>query len=223
MIGTPQDPRWHPEGDAFVHTCHCMDAMARLPEWQHADEETKAALMFAILTHDFGKATTTLVTPEGITSAGHESASVPLAEVFLDRIGAPLYLRERVAPLVLNHMFHTETVSDKSVRRLARRLAPESVESLAVLMTADSMGRPPRPVMVPQIVLSLRAKAAELDVQARAPKPILLGRHLIECGMKAGRDFGPILEAAFEAQLDGAFHDEDGARAWLRNYLEGQR
>jgi tRNA nucleotidyltransferase (CCA-adding enzyme) len=223
MIGTPQDPRWHPEGDAFVHTCHCLDAMARLPEWERADEETKAALMFAILTHDFGKATTTVVTADAITSAGHEAASVPLTEAFLERIGAPLYLRERVAPLVLNHMFHTETVTDKSVRRLARRLAPESVESLAILMTADAMGRPPRPAMVPQIVLSLRAKAAELDVQARAPKPILLGRHLIEHGMKAGREFGPILDAAFEAQLDGAFHDEDGARAWLRNYLEGQR
>ena len=64
--------------------------------------------MFATLTHDFGKATTTVVAVDGISSAGHESASVPLAESFLERIGAPNYVRERVVPLALNHMFQTE-------------------------------------------------------------------------------------------------------------------
>ena len=32
LIGTPQEPLWHPEGDVFIHTCHCCDAMAKLPE-----------------------------------------------------------------------------------------------------------------------------------------------------------------------------------------------
>jgi tRNA nucleotidyltransferase (CCA-adding enzyme) len=223
LIGTPQDPRWHPEGDVFVHTCHCLDALVELPEWQRADEDARTVLMFAILTHDFGKATTTVVASDGISSAGHEAASVPLAESFLERIGAPLYLRERILPLALNHMFYTEIVTDRSVRRLARRLAPESVESLAIVMTADSLGRPPRPPKVPEIVGILRAKAAELDVQARAPKPILQGRHLLERSMQPGPAFKPILDAAFEAQLDGAFHDLDGARGWLTNYLEGSR
>ncbi|HUS36211.1 MAG TPA: HD domain-containing protein [Verrucomicrobiae bacterium] len=223
LIGTPQDPRWHPEGDVFAHTCHCLDAMARLPEWQRADDNSRIVLMFAILAHDFGKATTTLVAEDGISSAGHESASAPLAENFLERIGSPLYVRERVAPLVVNHMFHTEIVTDRSVRRLARRLAPESVESLAILMTADSMGRPPRPQKVPAIVESLRVKATELDVQANAPKPILQGRHLIERGLRPGPNFSPILEAAFEAQLDGEFKDVEGALAWLTNYLEEPR
>lgn len=220
LIGMLQDPRWHAEGDVFVHTSHCLDMLVRLPEWNGADDDTKAVLTFATLAHDFGKATTTIVAPDGISSAGHEAASVPLAESFLERIGAPLHVRERVVPLVLNHMFQTEMVTDRSVRRLARRLAPESVESLAILMTADSMGRPPRPPQVPTIVSSLRAKAAELDVQARAPKPILQGRHLLERGLRAGPKFRPVLDAAFEAQLDGAFNDIAGAQAWLTNYLE---
>ena len=29
MPGVPQDPKWHPEGDVWVHTLHCMDAFAR--------------------------------------------------------------------------------------------------------------------------------------------------------------------------------------------------
>jgi len=30
LIGTPQDPEWHPEGDVFIHTGHCCDALAGL-------------------------------------------------------------------------------------------------------------------------------------------------------------------------------------------------
>lgn len=220
LINTPQDPRWHPEGDVYIHTCHCLDAMAALPEWRSADDESKAALMFATLAHDFGKATTTIIDGVQISSPGHESASVPLAETFLQRLGAPNYVVERVRPLALNHMFHTDQVTDRSVRRLARRLAPETIESLAILMTADSMGRPPRPKHIPEIVQTLRAKAAELELQAQAPKPILQGRHLLARGLKPGPKFTPILEAAFEAQLDGAFHDIPGAESWLGSHLK---
>ena len=48
-----------------------------------------------------------------------------------------------------------------------------------------------------------------------APEPIVLGRHLIERGMQPGASFGPIIEACFEAQLDGAFNDLDGGLAHL--------
>ena len=34
--------------------------------------------------------------------------------------------------------------------------------------------------------------------------------------MHVGPDFKPVLNAAFEAQLDGAFSDEEGGLAWLR-------
>ena len=51
---------------------------------------------------------------------------------------------------------------------------------------------------------------------AAAPRPIIQGRHLIALGRVPGPAFGPILDAAFEAQLDGAFGDEAGGLAWLR-------
>ncbi len=65
-------------------------------------------------------------------------------------------------------------------------------------------------------MLALQAKAAELRVQSRAPKPILQGRHLCELGLKPGPAFGLILEAAFAAQLEGKFADLDQALAWLK-------
>ena len=105
------------------------------------------------------------------------------------------------------------------VRRLADRLAPANIRELAVVMVADAFGRPPRPQVVPDAVSRLLDVAAQLDLQSKAPRPVLLGRHLIERGMVPGIAFKAVLEDAFEAQLEGAFTDLAGAQAWLAERL----
>ncbi|SRR6266540_159573 len=219
LVGTPQDPDWHPEGDVFVHTCLCCDAMATLPEWQEADPESRSVYMLAILAHDFGKASTTQEAERDgrkrIVSPGHEEAGGPLAAAFLERINAPLAIRDRVLPLVINHLAHLQPVTERSVRRLAKRLEPENIRGLSLVITADHFGRPPRPRTVPEALEALQAKAAELQVQASAPKAILLGRHLIELGLQPGKEFGVILEAAYDAQLEGRFFNLTQALHWL--------
>jgi tRNA nucleotidyltransferase (CCA-adding enzyme) len=218
LMGTPQEPEWHPEGDVFTHTAHCCDALARLPGWLDADAESKTVYMLAVLAHDFGKPSTTHRAlkdgRERIISPGHEAAGLEPTRVFLERIRAPLAIAERVLPLVQNHLFHLETISDRAVRRLARRLAPESIESLCLVMTADSMGRPPRPAEVPENVKTLLARAYELEVRQKPPPPILLGRHLLPLGVPAGPQLGSILDKAYEAQLEGVFADLEGALRW---------
>ena len=219
MRGVRQDPEWHPEGDVWVHTLHCCDAMASLPEWKESDAETRIVYMLAVLTHDSGKAITTLEAMKRgelrIVSPGHEEAGGGLAETFLERINAPNAIRERVVPLVMNHMAHFHQVSDRAVRRLAKRLAPENIRGLLALMTADSYGRPPLPRKVPANVKEIARKAEELAVQEEPPQPILLGRHLLELGMHPGKEMGRVLNAAYEAQLAGDFADLEGARKWL--------
>jgi tRNA nucleotidyltransferase (CCA-adding enzyme) len=219
LAGTPQDQDWHPEGDVFTHTAHCCDALARLPEWQTADAESRVVLMLAVLAHDFGKpATTQEAVKDGrlrIVSPGHEELSATLAEQFLERIHAPLAVRKRVLPLVASHLAHRQAASPRAVRRLARRLEPETIRSLMLVITADQFGRPPRPQSLSEEARALERLAAELDVRAAAPRPVLLGRHLQEIGLPAGRGYGPILHAAFEAQLEGEFHDLPGAWRWL--------
>jgi tRNA nucleotidyltransferase (CCA-adding enzyme) len=219
LDGTPQDPEWHPEGDVFVHTCHCCDALAELPEWQAADVVTRQVLMFAVLAHDFAKPQTTHTAErEGrmrVVSPGHEEQGGPLAETFLSRLSSPNEIKERVVPLVQHHLAHLQMVSDRSVRRLANRLQPATIAELCLVMTADHFGRPPKPKMIPEGVTLLRAKAAELRLRDAAPKPLLQGRHLIARGMKPGAAFGVLLEQAFEAQLEGHFTDLEGALQWL--------
>ena len=46
-------------------------------------------------------------------------------------------------------------------------------------------------------------KARELAVETEAPKPLLMGRHLIELGLKPSAKFGEITQAVYEMQLDG--------------------
>jgi tRNA nucleotidyltransferase (CCA-adding enzyme) len=221
LDGTPQDPEWHPEGDVFTHTCHCCDALAELPEWRAADETTRRVLMFAVLAHDFAKPQTTHeVEREGrvrIVSPGHEEQGGPLAETFLTRIDAPNEIRERVVPLVMHHLAHLQAASPRAVRRLANALKPATIAELCLVMTADHFGRPPKPRIVHEGILELRTKAEEMRLRDAAPKPLLQGRHLIARGMSPGVEFGALLNEAFEAQLEGAFTDLEGALKWLED------
>lgn len=223
LDGTPQDPEWHPEGDVFTHTCHCCDALAELPEWRAADSTTRQVLMFAVLAHDFAKPQTTHEAERDgrirIVSPGHEEQGGPLAETFLTRIDTPIEIKERVGPLVKHHLAHLQTVSDRSVRRLANNLKPATITELCLVMTADHFGRPPKPQIIHEGVTLLRAKAEELRLRDAAPKPLLQGRHLIARGLAPGKHFGTLLEEAFEAQLEGSFADLDGAIKWLESRI----
>jgi tRNA nucleotidyltransferase (CCA-adding enzyme) len=88
-------------------------------------------------------------------------------------------------------------------------------------MAADARGRPPiSPVETETRIRQLREKAASLEFQNMAPRPIVQGRHLVALGHKPGPGFKPVLDAAFEAQLDGAFGDEAGGLEWLRTRLQ---
>ena len=57
--------------------------------------------------------------------------------------------------------------------------------------------------------------AEEMRLRDAAPKPLLQGRHLVARGMAPGERFGTLLSEAFEAQLEGAFADLEGALKWL--------
>ncbi len=228
LRGTPQEPEWHPEGDVFTHTQLCLDALVALVDWKDSAAPRRHVLMFAVLAHDFGKpATTQRAERRGALrwiSPGHEPAGGPLADRFLRRIGAPLDVDPPVHALVVHHLAHHHgqtQFTDTAVRRLARKLAPATIDDLAAVMRADSNGRPP--LTSPDTharINELVAKAHALALSDSAPKPLMLGRHLLALGLKPDPKFKPVLDAAFEAQLDGAFADEAGGIAWLRAFLQ---
>jgi len=233
LDATQQDPQWHPEGNVFTHTQHCLDSLGALDAWQTAPLPLRRKLTFAVLAHDFGKPATTFVSERNgvkrILSPGHETAGTAPTETFLRRIGAPLELATHICPLVKNHLAHYSgqpaetTFSDSAVRRLARRLAPATIEELLIVMRADHDGRPPlHDAETLARIDALGEKARGLALADSAPKPLVLGRHLIALGWHPGPEFKAVLDAAFEAQLDGQFHDEDAGRLWLAEFLANQ-
>ncbi|EDY84487.1 tRNA nucleotidyltransferase/poly(A) polymerase family protein [Verrucomicrobiia bacterium DG1235] len=225
----PQDPEWHPEGDAWTHTLYCLDALVRDTDWSSLAEAERGVLAFGVLCHDLGKARCTRWAlkrgEKHWISPGHDSQSVWLAEQFFNKMRAPHELRDKVMALVGNHHF-LNTVpegghSDASLRRLAKRLSPATTHELVYVMTADHRGRPPLLSEAQDLrIAEFKIRIQKLDLKESAPSPILLGRHLIARGLKPSPNFRPILDAAYEAQLDGSFRDEAGAIEWLN---ENQR
>jgi tRNA nucleotidyltransferase (CCA-adding enzyme) len=88
-------------------------------------------------------------------------------------------------------------------------------------MRADNAGRPP--LWSPETdarIEALAAQARGLALARVAPQPLVLGRHLVALGHSPGPEFKRILDAAFEAQLDGAFTDDAGGAEWLRAFVQ---
>lgn len=224
LHGVPQDPDHHPEGCAWIHSLYCMDAFA---ETRTGNAREDLIVGFATLCHDMGKATTTTLGEDKRWHAfGHEAAGEEPARAFLGRLTDDKDLIEDVVALVVNHMRPTflwkeatrgETVKqmNRSVRRLAREV---NLERLARLVLIDKSGRPPKPKVSPEADW-LRERAAMLDVTTHAPAPILMGRHLIELGVKPGMQMGTIIHAAFEQQIEGNITTLDEAIAFARAEL----
>jgi tRNA nucleotidyltransferase (CCA-adding enzyme) len=231
LFGVPQDPEWHPEGDVGVHTMYVVDAAARIAARDELEGDDRAVLLFAALAHDFAKpATTEQREKDGRlrwTSWGHEPAGGPLARAFLGRIGIKNEIVERVVRLVENHLVHHAigmNVTPRAVRRLAIRIAPASIEQLVRLIEADASGRPPLSPGLPPPAARIRDAARAEAVASEPQPPLILGRHVLPYfDDRPGKHIGEVTRAAYEAQADGAFSNEEEARRWLEEYMAGQR
>lgn len=201
LVGCPQDPIWHPEGDVWEHTLQVVDQAAG----------KGVVIVLAALCHDMGKPETTTKNSEGRwTSPGHNNPAK--AEAFLGRIGCPKEIANQVVELVENHMVHLNEVNQRTVRRLLARLKHSNIGDLLAVIEADHSGRLPLPGGMPDRAKQIGEIAQEMGNKV---EPILQGRHLIEMGHKPGKHFGEILSRAFEAQLDGVFTCQENGKRWL--------
>jgi tRNA nucleotidyltransferase (CCA-adding enzyme) len=211
LVGCEQDPEWHPEGDVWNHTLQCLDAFAAA---RKPDDDDNLVVAFAVLCHDFGKPFCTSYDPvKGrIRSLGHDEAGAAPAVEFLKRLTNEERLLKEVPQLVRLHMrpyaMWRDKSSDGAIRRLATKVS--SIGSLVKVAAADGTS--------PEACAWLLEQARRLEVAAAAPRPIVTGKDLIALGLKPGVEFGKILKAAYEAQLDGQFSDKSGALAYLQRH-----
>ena len=219
LVGVPQEYEWHPEGDVDVHTLLVVDEARKLiDELPYARQVT---VMLGALCHDFGKPATTEFFDGRIRSHGHDEAGVEPTLSFLDKLGVFTLdgydVREQVVQLVRYHltpgMFYKNPPGSGAFRRLARKVEPDLLYRVA---KADALGRNPEWIPKEKWFKAeaqewFMERVRELNVETKAPEPILMGRHLIELGLEPSRQFGEITKAIYELQLDGKITDLDEA------------
>ena len=227
LIGCKQDPEWHPEGDVWNHTLCCLDAYAKdrdnrtIEQSEQSSNPDDLIVGLAVLCHDFGKPSCTTYDPvkKRIRSLGHDEEGVEPTLSFLKRLTNEERLLKEVPPLVRLHMrpfaMWRDKSSDGAIRRLAAKVV--RIDRLIRVAAADDAGRPPFP-SEPEPLKWLAEQAERLRVADSAPKPIVQGRDLIALGMKPGVEFGKILKAAYEAQLDGRFNDLKGGIEYVQEF-----
>jgi len=219
LIGCEQEEEWHPEGDVWTHTKLVLDATAAIATRYGWGGKTREMFMFSALCHDLGKPPTTFRHENGrIRSTGHAAAGVEPSLSFLRNIFVPQQSIQHILPLVREHLVHLHgKPTERAVRRLAHRLQPSHIEMWEALVEADASGRPPLPADRPALVWLQQAQ--EMAVQHAAPPALAGGAMLIDMGLDPGPAMGELLNAAYQAQLDGEFSDTEGARNWLSHRL----
>ncbi len=222
LKGCPQEKEWHPEGDVWTHTLMAIDRAKA--EIDGLPKEKALAVMLAVICHDFGKPATTAVVDGRIRSYEHEEAGIPPTRAFLDRLNVRTLhgydLREQVVQLVAHHLTpshyfkNRENVGDGAFRRLARKLEPDLLYRVS---RADCLGRTGDFSTEAQEWFIGKVRA--LSVESRPPRPILMGRHLLEMGLKPGPIIGRVTKAVYEKQLDGQVKDLEEATREARRLL----
>ena len=206
LVGCPQEPEWHPEGDVWVHTLMVIDeARTRIDDLDRARQVT---VMLGAVCHDLGKPPTTAFVDGRIRSMDHEQAGVEPAAALLDRLNIHTLdgfdVRAQTLGIVAHHLkplafFKSATpVGDGAFRRLAQKV---DLELLARVAGSDCRGRTGS--FDCSGIDWFLARARELGVQHEAPAPLLKGRHLLALGVEPGPRMGEILREVYERQLDG--------------------
>jgi len=198
LIGVPQNPRFHAEGDVFEHTMAVLDAAAGMRD------RAKQPLPFMIsaLVHDFGKALTTEVIDGVIHAYRHETEGIPIIERFLHRITNEKKLIQYAKNMTENHMRPNMTAAQNASVKATNKMFDVSVEpyDLVLLSTADGMGSIAEIGYVSYESFLFERLSVYEEFMSR---PYVTGEDLINNGYTPDKSFSKLLEYAHKLRLSG--------------------
>ena len=202
-IGVEQDPRFHPEGDVWTHTMIVLDAAAAVRE----KAKDPLAFMLAALTHDLGKVITTEFVKGAIHAYRHETEGQPLIKAFIKRLTAEKDLLRTVQNLTKLHMKPHMIAASRSAVKATNRMFDQASdpEGLLLLALADGLGKDdPKEGEQPEKDFLFE----RLEVYRETMKqPHVMGRDLIEAGLKPSERFTEYLAFAHKLRLAGVDKD----------------
>ena len=207
MKGVEQPPEFHPEGDVFNHTKMLMEKL----------KNPSAVLAFAALLHDVGKPPTFQFREGRIRFYEHSRVGAEMSRAILKRLRFSNDEIEAIAICVDNHMKFADVQKmreGKLKRFMGAPTFPTELE-LHRIDCASSHG-------LLDNYEFLKQKSEEYRKEELKPKPLLTGNDLLEFGMKPGPGMKPILEEAYDLQLEHRFRTKEEARSWGRERMKKQ-
>ena len=202
MQGVEQPPQYHPEGDVWTHTLMLLGQL---------QAGASVTLAWGMLLHDVGKpATFTPPDPakrgDRIRFNGHVDVGVAVARTMLARLRFSNDECEQILALVKHHMQFGDVMQMKqsTLKRFLR--LPKFDEHLA-LHRADCMSSHGKL----DLYAFAKRQYEEMGEEEIRPPLLLTGDDLIAAGYKPGPRFRVMLDAAEDAQLEGAIATKEEA------------
>lgn len=200
MEQTPQEAKYHGEGDVWTHTQMVCESLAAMPDFRALNERRRKIVFLAALLHDIGKTTHTRLEGGELISPGHAAAGARMARklLWLDHglcgTAEAQGFREAVCALIRYHSAPPWVMDDEDHERRLRGMASHgellpdfSLRLLCLLGEADTLGRTAadKEDMADRVRLAaeLAADAGCLDGPYPFPTPYtrfsyLSGRHV---------------------------------------------
>mgnify|MGYP001191802615 CR=1 FL=1 len=224
LIGLEQSKKYHPEGDVFEHTAQSLDHAKKICSREKLSQEKQLILLLSVLCHDFGKATTTRINGEKITSYGHPKISVGLAKSFLKKIELPQKNIPEILKLIEHHdaLIGAHIITEKFVNKLADKIKPATIKDLVFVMEADCMGRGEVGHESSENIKKLTQlvkMAKQLNIFSGQLEKLIQGRDLLDLGFPQSPKFTQIISNAYKAQQEGKIKTKEEAIAFvIKNY-----
>lgn len=215
LAGVPQDPKWHPEGDVYVHTLMVLDRAAEIA--RPLPRSHSEILMWAALCHDLGKPATTRREGDRVRALGHEAVSARLTREWLGALRLAHDTIDAVEVLVANHLapaqFVAQNAGARGYRRLARKLSVGgmTVVELERLARADHLGRTTEDARSGRFEAGQRflARAAEFGIASGVRPDVVSAVLVMQRGVPAGPELGRILARCRAVQDETGWTDPD--------------
>ena len=202
MKGIEQPPEYHPEGDVWTHTLLMLE---RLPAG------VSPTLAMGVLLHDVGKPTTFEEGADRIRFDGHVEVGVRLARGIVERLRFSNDDARQIEALIDNHMRFKDAprMKDSTLKRFLRLDRFDEHLELHRLDCQGSHG------MLDNYEY-MRMKRSEFGEEQIRPPRLVSGDDLMALGLVPGPEFGRVLRAIEDAQLEGRVRSREEGLALAR-------